>query len=96
MILTLDVIPTGLPIHRLGPFGLWFAYFAAAIEYKRWFTPEAQATRLGRRERCVSSVAAQLARYLAKTVPNMVALLLSVLAELLGIQAKVHPIRAEI
>mmetsp|Transcript_23774 Transcript_23774/g.67660 ORF Transcript_23774/g.67660 Transcript_23774/m.67660 type:complete len:818 (+) Transcript_23774:111-2564(+) len=43
VILTLDVIPTGLPIHRLGPFGLWFAYFAAAIEYKRWFTQEAQA-----------------------------------------------------
>jgi len=43
VILTLDIIPKGLPIHRLGPFALWFAYFAAAIEYKRWYTPEAQA-----------------------------------------------------
>jgi len=42
VILTLDIIPDGLPIHRLGPFGLWFAYIAAAIEYKRWYTPEAQ------------------------------------------------------
>merc|ERR1719215_2524660 len=42
VILTLDVIPSGPPIHRLGPFALWFAYFAAYIEYKRWYTEEAQ------------------------------------------------------
>merc|ERR1719162_846444 len=28
MILTLDIIPQGFPLHRIGPFGLWFAYFA--------------------------------------------------------------------
>lgn len=42
VILTLDIIPKGLPIERLGPFALWFAFAAAAIEYKRWYTEEAQ------------------------------------------------------
>jgi len=42
IILTLDIIPMAFPVHRIGPFALWFAYFACAIEYKRWFTPGAQ------------------------------------------------------
>eukprot|EP00444_Apocalathium_aciculiferum_P048670 CAMPEP_0183505298 /NCGR_PEP_ID=MMETSP0371-20130417/6611_1 /TAXON_ID=268820 /ORGANISM="Peridinium aciculiferum, Strain PAER-2" /LENGTH=783 /DNA_ID=CAMNT_0025700973 /DNA_START=28 /DNA_END=2379 /DNA_ORIENTATION=- len=42
VIMTLDIIPDGLPIHRLGPFALWFAYFAAVIEYKRWYDPWTQ------------------------------------------------------
>mmetsp|Transcript_45439 Transcript_45439/g.98089 ORF Transcript_45439/g.98089 Transcript_45439/m.98089 type:complete len:824 (+) Transcript_45439:223-2694(+) len=42
IILTLDIIPGGVPIHRVGPFGLWFAYFAAFIEYKRWFDAGSQ------------------------------------------------------
>merc|ERR1719357_2474624 len=43
IILTLDIIPDFLPFHRIGPFGLWFAFVGAVIEYKRWFTPGAQA-----------------------------------------------------
>jgi len=45
VILTLDIKPGagGLPIHRLGPFGLWFAYFAAVCEYVRWYNPLVQA-----------------------------------------------------
>lgn len=42
IILTLDIVPMGFPVHRIGPFSFWFAYFAAAIEYKRWYTPESQ------------------------------------------------------
>lgn len=42
IILTLDIVPKGPAIHRIGPFGLWFAFVAAAIEYKRWYTPGAQ------------------------------------------------------
>merc|ERR1719491_1328801 len=42
IILTLDIVPMAIPVHRIGPFALWFAYFACAIEYKRWFTPGAQ------------------------------------------------------
>lgn len=42
IILTLDIIPDGVPMHRLGPCALWFAYFAAVIEYKRWYDVEWQ------------------------------------------------------
>lgn len=42
IILTLDIIPSGYPVHRIGPFSFWFAYIACALEYKRWYTPEAQ------------------------------------------------------
>mmetsp|Transcript_39096 Transcript_39096/g.112361 ORF Transcript_39096/g.112361 Transcript_39096/m.112361 type:complete len:845 (+) Transcript_39096:93-2627(+) len=42
VILTLDIVPSSFPIHRLGPCALWTAYIAAVIEYKRWYTPEAQ------------------------------------------------------
>uniref|UniRef100_A0A7S1QTK5 Uncharacterized protein n=1 Tax=Alexandrium catenella TaxID=2925 RepID=A0A7S1QTK5_ALECA len=40
IILTLDIIPGKgeIPIQRLGPFAMWFAYVAAVLEYKRWFT----------------------------------------------------------
>merc|ERR1719264_954250 len=27
IILTLDIVPMGLPLHRLGPFSFWFAFF---------------------------------------------------------------------
>lgn len=43
VILTLDVIPCTIPAHRVGPFGLLFAYIASFIEYRRWFSPEWQA-----------------------------------------------------
>jgi len=43
IILTLDIIPDHIPFHRIGPFGLWFAYVAAAIEYKRWYSADVQA-----------------------------------------------------
>lgn len=48
LIITLDIIPnTGLhrleSVHRLGPVGMWAAYIAAIIEYRRWFSPGVQA-----------------------------------------------------
>jgi len=45
IILTLDIIPGKgeIPLQRIGPFALWFAYVAACLEYKRWYTPEGMA-----------------------------------------------------
>jgi hypothetical protein len=40
IVLTLDIIPTETPIHRIGPFAPIIAYFAMAIEYKRWYSAE--------------------------------------------------------
>mmetsp|Transcript_92069 Transcript_92069/g.192500 ORF Transcript_92069/g.192500 Transcript_92069/m.192500 type:complete len:824 (-) Transcript_92069:242-2713(-) len=42
VILTLDIFPKGIPVHRLGPFALWFAYFGAICEYVRWYDPTVQ------------------------------------------------------
>mmetsp|Transcript_41883 Transcript_41883/g.132433 ORF Transcript_41883/g.132433 Transcript_41883/m.132433 type:complete len:830 (-) Transcript_41883:35-2524(-) len=43
VILTLDIAPGGVPIQRLGPCSLWFAYFAAICESVRWYNPQVQA-----------------------------------------------------
>jgi len=43
IIITLDVIPKGMPLYRLGPFSFFTAFVGCAIEYQRWFTPGAQA-----------------------------------------------------
>mmetsp|Transcript_41877 Transcript_41877/g.132399 ORF Transcript_41877/g.132399 Transcript_41877/m.132399 type:complete len:832 (-) Transcript_41877:265-2760(-) len=43
VILTLDIAPGGMPIQRLGPCSLWFAYFAAICESVRWYNPQVQA-----------------------------------------------------
>jgi len=40
IVLTLDLVPESLPIHRLGPFGPVIAYAAAVIEYQRWYSAE--------------------------------------------------------
>lgn len=43
VIMTLDINPTSFPFHRLGPFALFVAYVAAAMEYSRWYSPATQA-----------------------------------------------------
>eukprot|EP00421_Protoceratium_reticulatum_P016013 CAMPEP_0168382718 /NCGR_PEP_ID=MMETSP0228-20121227/13537_1 /TAXON_ID=133427 /ORGANISM="Protoceratium reticulatum, Strain CCCM 535 (=CCMP 1889)" /LENGTH=667 /DNA_ID=CAMNT_0008395857 /DNA_START=84 /DNA_END=2084 /DNA_ORIENTATION=- len=45
IILTLDIIPGKgeIPFQRVGPFAQWFALVAAVLEYKRWYSPGAQA-----------------------------------------------------